>query len=257
MRRDEMIRVLGPIDLLTANGPQSVGSRSNRALLGALVIAAGHAVSTDQLRAVLWCDAPPKSADNALQTYVSRLRRLLGHDTIVRADHTYRLEVSRDQIDAIRFEDLLASATDLRSEPVRCQRQCRQALALWRGEAFGDLADLEPFRLEVMRLDELRVTTMELALETELALGRHEIAVAELEGAVQEHPYRERLWHLLIEALVRDGRRVDALRACESFRDTLASAGLDVSDEFHTLEHRILQGPHPTDPTRTADADPE
>jgi DNA-binding SARP family transcriptional activator len=249
MRRDEMIRVLGPIDLLTATGPQSVGSRNNRALLGALVIAAGHAVSTDQLRAVLWNGTPPKSADNALQTYVSRLRRLLGYDTIVRAEHTYRLDVSRDQIDAIRFEDLLTSATDLRSEPVRCQSQCREALALWRGEAFGDLADAEPFRLEAMRLDELRVTTMELALETDLALGHHEIVVAELETAVHEHPYRERLWHLLIEALVRDGRRVDALRACESFRNTLADAGLDVSEELRTLEHRILEGHRPPQPT--------
>jgi DNA-binding SARP family transcriptional activator len=257
MLRDQMIRVLGPIDLLTATGPQSVGSRNCRAVLGALVIAAGHAVSTDQLQAVLWDGRPPKSADNSLQTYVSRLRHLLGHDTIVRADHTYRLEVSRDQIDAIRFEDLLASATDLRSEPVRCQRECRQALALWRGEAFGDLADAEPFRLEVMRLDELRVTTMELALETELALGRHEIAVAELEGAVQEHPYRERLWHLLIEALVRDGRRIDALRACQSFRNTLAGAGLDASDELQALEHRILEGPRPTHLTPTTDAGPE
>ena len=247
MHRDEMIRVLGPIDLLTATGPQSVGSHHKRALLAALVIAAGHAVSIDQLRMVLWGDTPPKSADNSIQTYVSRLRHLLGHDTIVRADHTYRLDVSRDQIDAIRFEDLLASATDLRSEPVRCQSQCRQALALWRGEAFGELADEEPFRLEVMRLDELRVTTMELALETELALGNHQIAVAELESAVQEHPYRERLWHLLIEALLRDDRRVEALRACQNFRNTLADAGLEPGDQLRSLEGRILRG-RPSDP---------
>ena len=241
MRRDDMIRVLGPIDLLTASGARSIGSRHTRALLGALVIAAGHAVSTHQLQIALWGDSPPSSADNSLQTYVSRLRRVLGHDTIVRADHSYRLDVSRSQIDALCFEDLLTEAAESRSQPGRCQRLCRRALALWRGEPFGDLADAEPFQLELIRLDELRVTTMELALETELALGGHEIAVAELEVAVQEYPYRERLWHLLIEALLRDDRRVEALRACQNFRDTLAGAGLEPGDELRRLEDRILR----------------
>jgi DNA-binding SARP family transcriptional activator len=241
MQRDDMIRVLGPIDLLTASGTQSIGSRQARALLGALVIAAGHAVPTHQLRIALWGDSPPSSADNSLQTYVSRLRRVLGHDAIVRADHSYRLDVSRSQIDALRFEDLLTDAAESRSQPGRCQLLCRRALALWRGEPFGDLADAEPFELEVIRLDELRVTTMELALETELALGGHEIAVAELEVAVQEYPYRERLWHLLIEALLRDDRRVEALRACQNFRETLAGAGLEPCDDLRRLEDHILR----------------
>ena len=241
MRRDDMIRVLGPIDLLTESGARSIGSRQTRALLGALVIAAGHAVSTHQLRIALWGDFPPSSADNSLQTYVSRLRSVLGHDAIVRADHSYRLDVSRSQIDALCFEDLLTDAAESRSQPGRCQLLCRRALALWRGEPFGDLADAEPFVLEVIRLDELRVTTMELALETELALGGHEIAVAELEVVVQEYPYRERLWNLLIEALLRDDRRVEALRACQNFRETLAGAGLEPGDELRRLEDHILR----------------
>lgn len=241
MRGDNVIRVLGPIDLLTPDGPTSVGSRNSRALLGALVVAAGHAVSIDQLRTAVWGDAPPRSANNSLQTYVSRLRHMLGRDAIVRTDHCYRLDASRRQIDAVHFEDLLESASQSRSEPARCQILCRRALALWRGEPFGDLADAEPFLLEVVRLDELRVTTMELALETELALGGHELAVAELEVAVQEYPYRERLWHLLIEALRRDDRRVEALRACQKFRETLAGAGLEPNDELGRLEDHILR----------------
>jgi len=243
MHDDDLIRVLGPIDLLTPDGPMPVGSRNSRALLAALVVAAGHAVSTHHLRGAVWGDAPPPSADNSLQTYVSRLRNVLGHDVIVRADHSYRLDASRRQIDAVCFEDLLDSAVQSRSDPARCQLLCRRALALWRGEAFGDLADEEPFRIEVNRLDELRVTTMELTLETELALGGQAIAVAELEGAVQEYPYRERLWNLLIEALIRDDRRVEAMRACQNFRATLAGAGLSPGDELRRLEERILRPP--------------
>lgn len=241
VQRDDMIRVLGPIDLLTASGSRPIGSRHSRALLGTLVIAAGHAVSAHQLRVALWGESPPISADNSLQTYVSRLRRILGHDAIVRTDHSYRLDVSRSQIDALRFEDLLTNAAESRSQPGRCQLLCRRALALWRGDPFGDLVDDEPFVLEVIRLDELRVTTMELALETDLALGGHEIAVAELEVAVHEYPYRERLWNLLIEALLRDDRRVEALRACQEFRKTLAGAGLEPGDELRRLEDHILR----------------
>ncbi len=240
MTRDVVVRVLGPIDVATASGAHPIGSRNSRALLGTLAVAAGHAVTVQQLEAAVWGDRPPPSAGNALQTYVSRLRRLVGHDRIVLEDHSYRLAVHRDEIDALRFEDLLTSATERRGQPTECVALCRDALALWRGRPFGDLADQEPFRLEAMRLEELRLAVIELALESELELGRHEIIVAELESAVHEYPYRERLWYLLVEALLRDDRRVEALRACTGLRDALNEVGLGAGDELRHLEHRIL-----------------
>ena len=85
-----------------------------------------------------------------------------------------------------------------------------------------------------------RIVAMEIALEAEVALGRHELAAAELESAVREHPYRERLWYLLAEALLRDGRRVEALRTCERLRDTLAEVGMQAGDELLDLGQRIL-----------------
>ena len=81
---------------------------------------------------------------------------------------------------------------------------------------------------------------MELSLESELALGHHELVVGELQSAVQEHPFRERLWLLLIEALLRDDRRVEAMRACSGMRGMLAEAGLDVTDELRGWENQIL-----------------
>lgn len=236
MRDDDRIRVLGPIDLDTAEGSRSVGGRNARRLLGALVIGAGRAVSADRLQWAIWGDEPPRSAAGSLQTYIARLRRLLGRDRIERVDHSYRLAVERRQVDAIRFEDLVVEASDVDDDPRRCLTLCDEALGLWRGDPFGDFVDDEPFRLESARLIELRITAMEIALRCELALGHPEIVVAELESAVQEHPFREHLWYLLIESLAADDRRIEALQACNQLRETLTAAGLEPRDELDRLE---------------------
>jgi len=240
MRQDLMIRVLGPIDLVGPAGVVAIGSRNLRALLGSLAISVGHATPADQLAFAIWGDDLPRSVDNTLQSYVSRLRRLLGPDAIRSEDHSYQLDAGPDQLDALVFERLLLEATDARSEPSRCQPLCRAALDLWRGQPFGELGDDEPFRLEALRLDELRVAAMELSLEAELALGHQELIVGELENAVEEYPYRERLWLLLIEALMQDDRRVEAMRACTRLRAVLADTGMEAQAELRKLEGQIL-----------------
>jgi len=242
MQTDHVIRVLGPIDVLTPSGPVSVGGKQARALLGALAIGADHAVSIDYLNHVMWGGDPPASAYNTLQSYISHLRHILGADAIGHVDHSYELSAGRDNIDALIFERLVAEGIESRSDPERCRSVCREALTLWRGEPFGELADDEAFRLETYRLDELRLVAMELSLEADLALGHHELVVAELESAVEEHPYRERLWFLLIEALGRCDRRVEALRAGARFRSELAQVGLEATNELTSLERDIAAG---------------
>ncbi len=243
---DGTVRVLGPVDVMTADGPQSVGGPHARAMLAMLAIGAGHAVGIDLLQRSLWGDDPPESADNTLQSYVSDLRHVLGADAIKRVDHAYELDVGPDRIDGVRFEQLLGQAIEVKGDPKECSRLCRDALRLWRGRAFGDLADQEPFRLEAYRLEELRVAAMELSIESDLALGNHELVVSELEVAIEEHPYREHLWFLLIEALAVRGRRVEALRACRRLRAVLAEVGVQPTDDLRDVEQRILEGHLPT-----------
>lgn len=236
----DMIRVLGPIDVVRARRVTPIGSHQLRALLGALVIGAGHSVPVDLLEAAMWGEGRvPEAAGGSLHTSVSRLRQLVGGETIILTDHSYRLDVHRDQIDALRFEDLFTTALDTEDDPHRRRASCREALALWRGDPFGDLCDTESFRLEAMRLDQLRLSAMELALAAELALGRHAIVTAELESAVHEHPYRERFWHLLIEALIAGDRRVEAAAACHRLRAVLADAGLEPGERLEQLERRL------------------
>ena len=236
------VRVLGPVDVMAADGPVSVGGPQARAVLATLAIGVGHAVAVDLLHQTLWGDAPPASADNTLQSYISDLRHILGSSAISRVDHAYELDIDSQNIDAVRFETLLGRAVIAKEEPEECLLLCRDALALWRGRPFGDLADDEPFRLEAYRLDELRLATMELSIEAHLALGNHELVVGELEVAIEEQPYREHLWHLLIDALAASGRRVEALRACRRLRNVLAEVGVEAGDDLLCLEQRILEG---------------
>ncbi len=237
-----LVRVLGPIDIVTAGGAVSVGGHQPRVLLGVLVMSASHAVPIDRLRWVLWGDDAPAAGDMTIQSYVSHLRHLLGPDVILLTDHSYELDATRVDIDAVLFEQSFRQAADALDEPERCWRLSREALGLWRGRPFGELADDEVFSIETYRLEQLRVATMELNMEADVRLGRTKIVIGELEATVKEHPYREHLWWLLIKALAEDGRRVEALRRCEDLRRYLAEVGIGIGPEVAELEREILAG---------------
>ena len=58
---------------------------------------------------------------------------------------------------------------------------------------------------------------------------------------MREHPYRERMWYLLIDALQRDGRRIDALRACHRLRAALGELGVEPGEHIQSLEAGLLE----------------
>ena len=61
---------------------------------------------------------------------------------------------------------------------------------MWRGAALADVAD-EPFAAaEIRRLDELWLRATELAIDGDLAAGRHRELLGELEALVAAHPLR-------------------------------------------------------------------
>jgi len=86
-----------------------------------------------------------------------------------------------------------------------------EELALWRGPAPADFA-LDTFaQTEIARLDEVRLSALADRIDADLALGRHEELVSELEALVAENPLRERLRGQLMLALYRASRQADAL----------------------------------------------
>jgi predicted ATPase/DNA-binding SARP family transcriptional activator len=166
----------------------------------------------------------------------------------------YAVAATRDQIDAWRFEALVADGREAaaRGAAGLAAERLRAALALWRGRALADVGDGCPsLAREAHRLDELRLACVEDRIDAELELARAAQLVPELEALVHEHPLRERLRRQLVLALYRAGRQADALAAYRDARDVLdAELGLEPTPELRDLETAILR--HEVAPTAAA-----
>src|SRR3989442_263224 len=212
-------RVLGPLEIERDGELVEVAGQRQRALLAALLVRPNHVVPTDRIVHELWGDEPPRTASTSLHNAVSQLRRVLGDDGLVTRAPGYVLRADAGQIDASRFEVALRDARE--REPADRARLLRDALALWRGPAYAEVAD-EPYaESEARRLEELRVVALEERIDADVALGKHDAVVAELESLIAEHPLRERLRGQIMLALYRAGRQADALQAYAAARRTL------------------------------------
>jgi tetratricopeptide (TPR) repeat protein len=128
-----------------------------------------------------------------------------------------------------------------RWEPRERAARLREALACWRGPALVEFPS-EPFaQHEIGRLEEERLSAVEDRIDAELALGLHADLVAELEGLVERHPLRERLWGQLMLAFYRSGRQADAVstyrRAHRAFADEL---GIEPGSGLRDLQRAML-----------------
>src|SRR5215470_1498255 len=99
--------VLGPLEVRIDGRALSLGGPKQRALLALLVLSGNEVVSRDRLIDSLWGERAPDSAQRSLDTYVSRLRTLLGADRIERRAPGYLLHVGAGELDLDHFETLL------------------------------------------------------------------------------------------------------------------------------------------------------
>jgi hypothetical protein len=111
---------------------------------------------------------------------------------------------------------------------------------LFRGPPLDDVAFFPFAQLEVGRLEEMRLATLEDRIDADLAAGRRGELVSELNPLV--HPLRERLQAQLILALYRAGRQADALEAFRAARRYLADElGVQPGASLRRLEQAILE----------------
>jgi len=243
-----LIRVLGSFAAEAGGVPVPLGGPRQRGVLALLVAARGQVVSVDRMVEDLWSGEPPSRALASLQAYVSNLRRLLEPGRpprtparlLVSASPGYALRLPPGAVDAWRFEELLDEARVL-ADPRDARARLDEALALWRGPAFAEVADEPWAAAETARLNELRLVARELHIAAGLRLGNPATVVPEAEVLTRDHPMREEGWRLHALALWSTGRQADALAALRRARATFADElGLDPGPDLVALEEAIL-----------------
>jgi predicted ATPase/DNA-binding SARP family transcriptional activator len=236
-------RILGPVEAVVDGRPAALGAPKQRGLLALLLVNRSRAVSAEALIDGLWGERPPPSAMQSLQVYVHGLRRALGTERIETVGRGYRAVVAEEELDLDRFERLLerGRAALEAGRPEDAADDLREAVGVWRGPALADVPE-ETRRAEAEPLDELRLTALELGYDAELACGRHDAVLAELEALTAEEPFRERFLYQRVLALYRAGRQAEALEVYRDARQALADElGLDPSPFLQDLERSILR----------------
>jgi DNA-binding SARP family transcriptional activator len=237
-------RVLGPVEAVIDGEAVSLPAAKPRALLAVLLLNRNRVVSVSQLIDDLWSEEPPDTATKALQVYVSQLRKAIGADRVLTKPPGYSLRVGDGELDLDVFERLVADGRErlASGDAEGAADRLRQALELWRGPALAEFR-AEPFARDAgARLEESQLAAVEDRIEAELALGRHDRLIPELEELVRRHPFRERLRGQLMLALYRSGRQADALDLYRRTREALVDElGIEPGPALQELEQAILR----------------
>jgi DNA-binding SARP family transcriptional activator len=239
--------ILGPFELWDAAGAAvPFGSDRARTLLALLLLERDQICSADSLIDGVWGDRAPCSARKNLQTYVWRLRRLLRRVGAARLEGRttgYVLSVIGGEVDLDQFEYRAAAGERLLAAGAAddASTVLAEALQLWRGQPFSDVAFGEPPHGELVRLAERRMTVLESRIEADLRCGRSAQVVPELRKLVAEHPYREGLHAQLMLGLSQSGRQVEALSVFSDIRSVLRREfGLDPGPALQHVQSEIL-----------------
>lgn len=250
------IKLLGPLSAHLGGVSIVPSAGKPRQILALLAGCAGQVLPVPTLMEEIWGADMPRSASTTLQTYILQLRRKLTEALGPDADRTakdilateyggYTLRVAPESVDVHAYDQLVSrsrTAAD-RGDAAAVADLCQQALALWRGPALVDVKVGPMLEVELVRLEESRLATLERRIDAELALGRHSALVAELRALIARHPLHEGLHAQCMLALHRSGRRGQALDVFQDLRNHLVDElGVDPSDRLQRLHRAVLNG---------------
>jgi DNA-binding SARP family transcriptional activator len=221
------VELLGAVRVFQA----TPGPGSQQAVLVMLASHAGQVVTVGQLAG--------EGPVGRVRAHVAGVRRVLrqgGHDAralLASVDDGYVLRVQPEQIDSRQFEKLYrrGQATLAVGDHRGAVDVLTSALELWRGEALSGVPGTFAAR-ERARLTERRLLATEALIRARMRLTGSGELVAELAHLVECHPHRESLRELLMIALVRGGRRAEALLVLHESRDEPGPMLLRIQDRI-------------------------
>lgn len=167
----------------------------------------------------------------------------LGADVIQTRGSGYRIDVGRDELDLLRFQELAAQGDSAaaRSDDETAAARFGEAVALWRGPALSNVESDVLRREDVAVLNEQRLAAWQRWADAQLRLGA--TPVAELTRMTGEYPLHEPFWAQLMQALHRAGRTAEALTAFRHAGDVLAEQlGVDPGPALQRTYQAVLTG---------------
>ncbi|WP_107400437.1 AfsR/SARP family transcriptional regulator [Streptomyces africanus] len=196
------IKVLGALVVMEGAMPIAPAAAEPRQVLALLAVFAGRVVPSGLLVEDLWPDRPPHQAKAMLQSYVGELRERTATalrsrerrasergrcerqaaDILADLPGGYQLRGDGATSDAWEFERAAGAgyralaAGDL----LTGARRLREALGLWRGEPFADIAPGPHLAAQIDRLRQSRDRAFGRWVEAELRLGRYRELAADL-----------------------------------------------------------------------------
>lgn len=251
--------MLGAVAAWRNEAPVKLGGLRRKAVLGLLALQPRVVVSVDAITGVLWDGEPAPTAGTMIQSYVSRLRAVLGgRETGRRAggvvetvDGGYRLVGAGVVVDVVEWRRLVALArSGLRVGDG--ERGCElfdRALRLWRGEVAADVPLLRGHPVVVTVEQEHAAVVVDYA-QAASAQGWHDQVVPHLLSLVERAPLDERAHACLMIALAGSGRQGAALELFEQVRRLDEQLGVrpgEVLTQAHArvLRHELVAVPGP------------
>jgi DNA-binding SARP family transcriptional activator/tetratricopeptide (TPR) repeat protein len=249
------LRLLGEVEIWRDGRRLDPGPAKQRCVLAVLGYALAP-VPADVLIERVWGDTARRGARDALYTYITRLRRVLGDqsDVLRRTPSGYLLDIAEDTVDVGRFRRLVERSRQVGTDDER-SALLTAALGLWRGDALAGLSGDWAGSVRE-QLGHQRLAALADRIEADLNLGRGAGLVDELRDLVEQNPLVEPFTGQLMRALYSGGRRAEALREFQALRERLADdLGTDPSPQLNQLHLMILRdGPAvnaPSGPDRT------
>lgn len=246
------VRDLGTLIVAVDADERAVTGTKGAAIFALLVINSNQRVSVDALIEAAWGDHVTAGAASTLESHIWRLRQLLEPrrsrfqtPTVLLSDNAgYRLIANSGTLDSLSFADSASQVRGLlmSGQPQPALTLADQALSLWRGQPFGNMATAEWAQPAVAQLEELRGQLQEHRTQALLNDRQYELALADLPALIAAMPFREPLRAQLMEALHRSGRTQAALDAYQEARDFfIDELGVEPHDQLRTLHQQILQ----------------
>lgn len=248
------IQVLGPLSADLNGGSIVPTAGKPRQILALLALHPGRVVPVPVLKNEIWGTEPPQSALTTLHTYILQLRRCIGAATgpgapgaakaLLATRHGgYLMQVPAESVDVYQYERLVTEGRAAFEAGDDATSACRfrQALELWRGPALVDVRVGPVLGIEIMRLEESRLGTLERRIDADLRLGRHAELIAELTELTARYPQHEGLHSQAMVALYRSGRQASALEVYRRLRVRLIEQlGVEPSPRVQRLHQAML-----------------